>query len=130
MKSVLTMVLLATWFACTLHCQFEKDGPFHNAAAQASIHSEAAHCDLDDADSHVCDWVTTGGLHVSDSRVSAPEFVAVPLFAFLGIVFSDLLIPPEPSSQSERSVAPPELRASFHFVFRTALPARAPSIAS
>lgn len=127
-KTVLTMLLLVTWFTCTLHCQLEKDGLFRDVAAQTGADSESEDCELADASSHICDWVTSGGLHSPESRVSAPEFI--PLLAFLGFAFPDLLIPPEPSSQCDRSVAPPELRSSVHFVFRTALPARAPSIAS
>jgi len=131
-KTVLTMLMLVTWFTCTIHCQLEKEGLFRKAAAQAAIstHSVASTAS-DEADSNVCDWVTTGGLQFSDARVSAPDFFPVPVIAFLGIAFSDLVLRPDEScGQSEWSVAPPELRASFNFVFRTALPARAPSIAS
>jgi hypothetical protein len=133
-KTVLTVLLLANWFACTLHCQLEKQGLFSKRTAlgaHGGISDQSVVSTLGDDDSNVCDWVTTGGLQVSDNRVSAPEFFPAPLVAFLGIAFSDLVILfDEPRSQCQRSVAPPELRSSFHFVFRTALPARAPSIAS
>lgn len=123
------MLVLANWFACTVHCQLEKTGLFHKGA-QAGVSAHKATSDINGLDSDICDWVVSGGLHVSDNRVAAPEFSPAPLVAFLAFALSDLaVLADEPQVQCERSLAPPELRSSFHFVFRTALPARAPSLA-
>lgn len=128
LKTVLTMLVLVNWFTCTVHCQFEKAGLFHKSA-KAEVAAQKATPDIASLDSDICDWVTTGGLHFSDSRVSAPEFSPASLVAFLAFAFSDLAaLADEPQVRNEWGLAPPELRSSVHFAFRTALPARAPSI--
>lgn len=129
LKTVLTMLVLVNWFTCTVHCQLETAGLFHKSAKEG-VAAHKATSDITSSDSDICDLVATGGVHLSDNRVSAPECSLAPVIAFLAFALPDLAVLADgPQLQCERSLAPPELRSSFHFVFRTALPARAPSLA-
>lgn len=129
-QTVLTMFLLANWFACTLRCQFEGTDRVRGST-QVEITAQKGISDQDGPDSGICDWMASGGLEYSDASVPAPEFSSAPLVDFQHSAFSESLVSSarEPQAQCEQSQAPPELRASFHFVFRNALPARAPSFA-
>ena len=128
-KTMLTLLLLANWFACMVHCQMEQTGLFHEAAAY-SANDVLVVSDSCQHESHVCDWLISGGVQVSDARVAAPEFVALPLAAFLQVALSDAIELSDPGGYDRSSDVPPELSSSVHFVLRTALPARAPSLAS
>jgi hypothetical protein len=113
------VVLLANWFACTLHCQVE----------QVGMSRKVAQTGTPKADSDVCGWVVSGGLDVSDSRTAVQEFTPLALIAPCSVLAADLVIfSDEMRVQNKWSVAPPEMRASFQFLLRTALPARAPGV--
>jgi hypothetical protein len=131
LKTVFTMLVLVNWFACTLHCELEKTGLLRKASPAGNSTKPSVSETRGNVDSDVCDWVANGGLDASGLRVTAPEFAAVPLLAFVGSNLGDLAaLPDEPCVQRQGSLAPPELlRPSVHFVCRTALPARAPSLA-
>lgn len=129
-KTLLTLLLLANWFVCTVHCQLEQTGlckevATHSAVVGVQTVSDACF----DADASVCDWIVSGGLQVSKSRVSAPQFIALPLATFLHDALTDTIKPSPGGDHQSRSV-PPELVSSVLFDLRTALPARAPSIIS
>jgi len=129
LKSLLTVLLLANWFACTAHCQLEKTGFYHESGSQACTgsHSDSSGHD----DSQVCDWVNSGGLQASDVRVVAPEApLAIALASLLATCLCEERLSPDSHGGAESSVVPPELVHTFQFVHRTALPARAPSLAS
>ena len=130
LKTLLTVLLLANWFACTAHCQVEKTGFFNESG---SHHCPGGHSDSESSghgDSRVCDWVTSGGLQATDIRVVAPEALAVALAPLLATDLCDERLTPNSRGGAESSVAPLELVHTFQFVLRTALPARAPSLAS
>lgn len=113
-----------------VHCQLAKTGLAHNIAGNSPLSVQNI-SDSDDAnDSQICDWVTSGGLQFSESRVSAPAFVASPFAIFLSIALSDVITLPRPGGQVQSSIAPLELASSVQFALRTALPVRAPSLIS
>jgi len=123
------MLLLANWFACSVRCQFERTGLFHGTG-QVETTVRKATGGFDGPESDMCGWMTNGGLELPDTSVPVPYFSPTPLVAFQDSPFSELsALAREPRVHSEWSLAPPELRASFHFIFRNALPARAPSLA-
>ena len=115
-----------------VHCQLEQTGQFHKESAHSAPGVQTVSNVADDCDSHsqVCDWIVSGGLQLSDNRVAAPEFVALPLAAFLHVALSDLIELSDPGGYNQSSTVPPELVSSLLFVLRTALPARAPSFIS
>ena len=124
------MLVLANWFACTVHCQLEKTGLLHKLAGHSATVGVQTVADASDEDCQICDWVVSGGLQGSGSRIAAPEFVAFPLVDFLRVAFSDLIALPKSVTQSQWSIAPPDLGSSVQFALRTALPVRAPSLIS
>ena len=113
-----------------LHCQLEKTGLAHHFAGNSPVSVHTLSNSGDDGDSQICDWITSGGLQTSESRVCAPEFVASPFAFFLSIALSDVIMLPMLGGQAQSSLAPPELASSVQFVLRTALPVRAPSLTS
>jgi hypothetical protein len=129
-KTLLTLLLLANWFACTVHCQLEQTGLLHEVVAYSANDVQTFSDGCYNEESQVCDWIVSGGLQVSDSRVSAPEFSALPLAAFLHAALSDAIECSDPAGCNQSSTVPPELVSSVLFVLRTALPARAPSLLS
>lgn len=130
-KTVLTLLLLANWFVCTVHCQLEQTGLGKEVASHSAVGGVQAVSDACcEADSNVCDWIVSGGLQVSQSRVSAPQFIALPLAPFLQVDSTDIITLSEPSACNESRIVPPEFSSSVLFVLRTALPARAPSFIS
>lgn len=130
LKSLLTVLLLANWFACTAHCQLEKTGFLHAPDSHQGACSRSDSESNGHDDSRVCDWVTSGGLQATDIRVVAPEALAVALAPLFATDACDERLSLKSGGLIEWSVAPPELVHTFQFVLRTALPARAPSLAS
>lgn len=130
LKTLLTVLLLANWFACTAHCQLEKTGFIHESG---SHHCPGSHSDSESSghdDSQVCDWVNSGGIQATDIRVVAPEALAVALAPLLATDLCEERLMPNSRGRAGSGVAPLELVHTFQFVLRTALPARAPSLAS
>jgi hypothetical protein len=132
LKTALTLLLLANWFVCTAHCQSEQTGHFRNktensAAGLQTFFSVPHDCP---SNSQVCDWIASGGFQLRDNRIAAPEFLALPLAVFLQVSLSDLTERFGSGVYNESTTVPPELFSSILFVLRTALPARAPSLAS
>jgi hypothetical protein len=129
-KRVLTLLVLANWFACIVHCQAEQGllSASNNTNAQFAFQT-ASHGDGNGED-HVCDWVATGGYKASESHVVAPKLNYSLNPAFAEILPGEKLPSPNQVHAFEWSNAPPEQRDIFLFVCRTALPVRAPSFVS
>ena len=127
---MLTLLVLANWFACTVRCELEKIHFDHHSAVHdtASIQSQSS--TTTDEDCRVCDWVMAGGCKTPESRIAVPVFVAALTPAFLNLSPPDNFFPPKYSSHAGWSAPPPEQAAIFLSVCRTALPVRAPSILS
>ncbi len=129
-KTVLTVLLLANWFACTAHCELKKSQSPQNPAGHGNAHFQGASNSADADDSQICDWVASGGYKNSESNVVVPEFVLAFVPTFWKVALDEQLLTLKAGCQSESSTAPPELVPTVPFASRTALPARAPSIAS
>ena len=130
LKTLLTLTLLVNWFACAANCQLAKTGFFHETGSHPSAGCPSDSESGGHADSRVCDWVTSGGLQAADIRVIAPEALAIELAPLFATDACDERLSLKSGGLIEWSVAPPELVHTFQFVHRTALPARAPSLAS
>jgi hypothetical protein len=128
LKSFFALLLLGTWFSCTAHCTLEMmtaDKPlaccdntkFGSNSSQAPASPD--HC--------VCGWVKSGGYTFSESTplVIAPTD-ALPLFTLSSPGEESFTDPALPKLIFSR----PKFSTSWQFAFRTALPARAPSLAS
>lgn len=126
-RTLLMLLLLANWFACTAHCTFLK-----TQVAQNSCGSDSAGFSLSqgaDDDQQVCDWVMSGGYESPKARVAAPALVTAVLPTFPVVDLCNSLLPPRLNNYAGWN-ASPLLTATFLFVCRTALPPRAPSLLS
>lgn len=127
LKQVLTLLLLANWFACIAHCQLELSLGEGHPILRAQTGFQAPSPASEGADDHICDWVVTGGYKISESRVAAPDWVASLLPDFHPPL-SPQAPPPLPLVHFAEWSTPPPVRAdSFLLVCRTALPVRAPA---
>lgn len=124
----MTLLVLANWFACIVHCQSEQARLPSNPVGSLQTGFVAASQASGGEDCHVCDWVATGGYKTSESRVVAPDVVPVLMPTFTPVPHSSL--PVTQVHFAEWSTPPPDLPGTFLFVCRTALPVRAPSLAS
>ena len=120
-KTVAVLVWLALWVPATSHALLEQAGVIHTPDSQ--------HDDDHDAADGLCVNATT--------HVAAPQFILAvspaPLaevefwLAACAVIDGSVA---EASGPAPPGVAPPELQQTWHFVSRTALPARAPSYLS
>ena len=126
MKTIVTVLVLAVWAACTGHCAIEslrgagglpccnEDGGQSDQAPQAP-----GHC--------VCGAIQAGGYVSQDSAISIPR----PPDGFILLV-----VAPQPAdaptqpANVEPALSPPRALEHWQFLFRTALPVRAPSLIS
>ena len=122
-KAIVTVMVLAVWSACTVHCTIE------NLTAGSTVPC----CNDEGGQSGqapggpgqcVCSAIQAGGYVTHDKVVSAP----VPRLTLSQFVipcdFGDL---PAGPGIVEAALSPPEIVRSWQFCFRAALPARAPS---
>ena len=127
LKSILTLLVLANWFACTGHCAFERTSLPASVTAGVNLQSQAA-CVTPEESHHICDWVLSGGYAFSETRVTLPAF-APHMDAVLALLHRELLSQEE-CGVSDCGIDPPRPISTFLFVCRTALPVRAPSSVS
>ena len=118
-----TVLLLAVWSACTVHCAVEN---LTRAAALPCCNEDGGQSDqAPSAPGHcICSAFQAGGCVSPESALSIPLpvgglclFVAPP---------QDAEMPARPGIV-EATLSPPELAGSWQFLSRAALPARAPS---
>ena len=128
LKTGLTLLLAVLWLPMTVHCQLESIGGFeflscciHSEAAQDSAHHDA------DCQTDSCATVEAGHYRHEDSQHTPMQLV-------LALILTDWLpgelLPPVSVATVSVSSAPPELPKVWQFSCRTALPPRAPSLAS
>jgi len=121
LTAIVALVMLALWVPITMHCQLEKIPGL-----------EFLHCS-DDTSSHDCkgdgcQTVESGGYKVENNQAA--------IFATLNaVVLLETFLPLEPPPPAVApftvtKAVPPELPTCWQFFFRTALPPRAPSLAS
>jgi hypothetical protein len=128
LKIVMVSLLALTWVSLTSHCRLEAVPGFE--FLRCASDSDAAHPDEggDPCQEGAC-------CSVESSHCQAPrqqEIVAAVLPAILPQLYADV---PNASLPSEINLgvpkaAPPEIPKSWQFSLRTALPVRAPSLAS
>jgi hypothetical protein len=118
----LTLLLLALWLPATSHALLESSGFIHQSESATDSDSDHDH----DAADGIC----------ATASVTAPLVKAAPSPAVLYIIafatFDISLSSTETHALSLSGLgpSPPLLPKSWQFVFRTALPGRAPSLAS
>ena len=125
LKTIVTVLVLAVWAACTGHCMIENSG----GAGLPCCNEDGGHSDqAPHAPGHcVCSAIQAGGYVSQDSAVSAP----LPLDGFmLPVVAPEQVDLPTQSVDVEPDASPPGALGPWQFSFRAALPARAPSLAS
>ena len=129
LRSIVSVLLVALWLPASSHALLEHFELIHQAHAEHDADSSGSH--EHDSDNHEaadgkCALAST---HVS---VPVPNMVATPfLFCSLGFdLASELHVERQPSGLAPPGVAPPQFSHRWQFSFRTALPARAPSLIS
>ena len=125
LRKTVALLLLALWVPVTAHCKLETLSGLDFLACvehQDSVPHQDSDCKED-----VCASVESGNYRVEDN----PPLILLPL-AIVAPVDIDWLADdpwPEPIISAETH-APPELSRLWQFSCRTALPPRAPSLAS
>jgi hypothetical protein len=127
-RSFLALLLLGTWFTCTVRCSLEMmaSGNSLTCCDNGNLQSNTSHTPTD-TDHCVCGWMKSGGYAVSKNAPLLPK----PSYGFVPYILSPFHeeSPSEPTGP-EPNPSPPYLPASWQFSFRTAASPRAPSIAS
>jgi hypothetical protein len=129
LRAIVSLLLVALWLPASSHALLEHLELIHQVHADHDADSPDSH--EHDADNHeaadgVCALTST---HVS---VPLPDSVAMPsLFCAPGLNWaSELHAEQHPSGLAPPGTAPPMLPSGWQFLFRTALPCRAPSFAA
>ncbi len=122
LTKVVAMLTLAVWGLASMHCQLEGMPGFdflRTCCFVDSAPSPSQDCEEDEC------VVESGDYRAEEQTVSVPQPLL--LFALLSSVIEVPLPEPQIVVASE---SPPELSKVWQFSHRTALPPRAPSIAS
>ncbi len=125
LHSVVTLTLLALWAPVTSLCLVERAGWL---ADDDCCPSSAPRDQSTPRGDSPCCALASATYKLSDER-TVVVIPVVPLVAPLAVTLDEPLVLP-PSHARFRSVAPPHLPATWQFLLRTALPPRAPSLAS
>jgi hypothetical protein len=120
LRTVAVLLLLAFWVPASSHALMEHAGLIHTADAHHDEHHDAADGICVNASGHV---QAPQPLHVAFAPLAQLEVWLAATAILDGSVA-------EASGPAPPGVAPPELPQTWHFVSRTALPARAPSYLS
>ena len=125
----MALLLAAFWLPASSHSLLEYAGLIHERHADHEADSQGSH--EHDADNHEA---ADGKCALSSTHVSAPvpdAMVSPFLLSVLGLdLVSELHVERHPSGLAPPGTAPPQLSHCWQFSFRTALPARAPSLIS
>jgi len=121
LKTVAVLWLLTLWVPATSHALLESAGLIHTSDSQHDDDHDAADGLCVNAASHV--QAPQANLHVS----FAPLVQFEVWLAATAVVDGSVL---EATGPAPPGAAPPELPQTWHFISRTALPARAPSLTS
>jgi hypothetical protein len=125
LTKVFALLTLALWGLAAMHCTLEAVPGFDFLKSCCFVNSPPS--SPKDCDSDGCGAVEDGGYRSEEKTVSAPQPVLIPA------VLSSVIEAPMPELQTRFFVAsktPPELPKIWQFSHRTALPPRAPSIAT
>ena len=128
-QRIITALLLALWLPASSHALLEYAGLIHERHASHDADSSGSH--KHDSDNHEA---ADGKCALSSThvRVPPPDGAAVPMpFCAVGLNWaSEFHVEQPPSGLPPPGTAPPQLSHRWQFSFRTALPARAPSLIS
>jgi hypothetical protein len=129
LRVTITVFLIALWLPASSHALLEHYELIHQVHADQDQDSDGSH--EHDAENHEA---ADGKCALASTHVSVPmpQTVAIPfLFCALGLDWSsELHAAPHPSGLAPPGAAPPQFSHRWQFSFRTALPARAPSLIS
>jgi hypothetical protein len=123
--NILFALAAVLWLPMSAHCQLEKIPALKFLACEAASDCAGQHSDCDDAG---CCPAENAQYKSNQIRVTIPSPDLLPL-----LPIALMRIPARVLAEFSACVsaaAPPEFLTSWQFVFRTALPPRAPSIAS
>ena len=129
LRAIVSLLLAAIWLPASSHALLEYAGLIHQRHADHDADSNGSH--EHDTDNHEAadGQCALSSTHIS---VSVPDaVVSLFLLTTLGLEWaSELHAEPHPSGLAPPGTAPPQLSHCWQFSFRTALPARAPSLIS
>jgi len=134
----MVVVLALLWLPASSHALLEHAGLIHERHADHADHADHGDHPADSSGSHEHDTdnhEAADGKYASRSpHIGVPllHAVAMPmLFCAFGLNWvSELHVAPPPSGLAPPGTAPPRLSHYWQFSFRTALPARPPSLLS
>ena len=122
-KSILVVLFALFWIGTTSHCTLEAvPGLEFLSCAEDEAAADASHCEDDS-----CEEVENGlYFHQQVNPVAVPVYAILPFDLFAPV--KDFI----PNAVTSGTVFDsfPEFPPSWQFVYRTALPARAPSLVS
>jgi hypothetical protein len=122
-----SLLLVALWLPVSSHALLEYAELIHQGHGEHDADSSGS--DEHDSDNHEA---ADGHCVLSSTHISIPipDGVAIPsLFCWFGLEWtSELHVELQPSGLPPPGTAPPQLSHRWQFSFRTALPARAPSV--
>jgi hypothetical protein len=125
LTKMVALTVLAFWGLATMHCNLEAVPGFDflkSCCFVASAPSSKSDCESDE-----CDAVEKGNYRPEEQTASVPQ----PLLIVALLSSKPEAQTPELRARSfAASESPPELPRAWQFAHRTALPPRAPSIAS
>jgi hypothetical protein len=121
------LALAVLWLPVSVHCQLEQLPGLEFLSCCDHEDTTAPHQD-DDCEGDACAVIESGLYKFEDQQASAPapDFGALEFAAFP----SDQALIPAVVGGPVGSTAPPEFSRIWQFTSRTALPPRAPSLAS
>ncbi len=129
LRRLVALLLVSLWLPATLHCDLEAAGldTLFPCADDAAAQTGTC-CKGDAAARDACDLVEGAAFK------PAPNTATLPPPVLRSDLLTLLLTPPPsldvevvPAAVTDRSVAPPEVARTWHFVARAAPPSRAPS---
>lgn len=128
-KTFFVVLLALAWLPITAHCQLESIPGFEFLACQAgdtASENPDSHC----ADTGCCatEKSSCRSERSPQTRISPNFFLYSAARVPSALALADML--PAEVSRGILTAAPPELLKTWHFTSRTALPVRAPSLAS
>lgn len=127
LKTFFVLLLLGTWFPCTVRCSMEMMASVEPLACcdNSKVGNDSSQTPAS-SEQCVCTWMRSGGYAFQKcAPLNAPEDVLL-LFTLSPHIEESPTDPALPKFV----FSPPELSTSWQFYFRTASPPRAPSIAS
>ena len=127
LETIWVVALALLWAPITSHCQLEAIPALEFLACCGHEEAAVPHED-NDCEQDVCASVESGDYRTQEQEAFfvAPDFISLEVAAAV----VDLASLPDEISLGIYATAPPEHHRTWHFAFRTALPVRAPSLAS